>query len=89
MVKRSKRLHRIFDYARPAYDTANIVQHRATSETEMSAMKPEVATPPFSSMPDLDMTLLTLSDIDRHPERKMAAIKPEVEITFERKHMAK
>ena len=27
-------------------------------------------------------------DIDRHPERKMAAIKPEVEITVERKEMA-
>ena len=39
-------------------------------------------------MPDLDMALPILFDIGRHPERKMAAIKPEVEITFKRKDMA-
>jgi hypothetical protein len=38
-------------------------------------------------MLDLDMALPTLFDIDRHPEPKMAVIKPEVEITFERKEM--
>ena len=47
------------------------------------------ATPKFAATPDLDMALRTLFDIDRHPECKMAAIKPEVEITFERKQMAK
>ena len=34
------------------------------------------------------MALRILYDTDRHPECKMAAIKPEVEITFERKEMA-
>ncbi len=47
-----------------------------------------MATPTFSTTPDLDMVLSTLPDIDRHPERKMAAIKSEVEITLERKYMA-
>ncbi len=43
----------------------------------------------FSTMPHLDTALATLSDIDRHPEHKTAAIKPEVEITFEREQMTK
>ena len=38
-------------------------------------------------MPDLDVALPTLPDIDRHSEPKMGAIKPEVEITFERTEM--
>ena len=32
----------IFEYARPEYDTADIVRQRPTSETQMSATKPEV-----------------------------------------------
>ena len=39
-------------------------------------------------MPDLNMSLRTLPDIVPLPKFKMAAIKSEVEITFERREMA-
>ena len=50
--------------------------------------KIQTATPTFSTMPDLDMALPTLSDVVRLPKCKMAVSKPEVEITFERTGMA-
>ena len=39
-------------------------------------------------MPDLNMSLRTLPGIVPLPKLKMVAIKPEVEITFERREMA-
>jgi hypothetical protein len=47
------------------------------------------ATSQFLTMPDSDMASPTWLDINRHPKLKMAATKPEVEITFERKELAK
>ncbi len=69
----------------------------------MAANKPEVeinleqkagkaipmATSQFFIMPDSDMASPTWVDIDRHPKLKMAATKPEVELTFEWKELAK
>jgi len=43
--------------------------HAITNETSK-------ATPQFSTMPDFDMALSTLPDIDRHSEHKMEAMKP-------------
>ena len=41
----------------------------------------------FATMLDTSLTLTTLPDVGRLPEFKMAAIKPEVEITFKRREM--
>jgi len=51
------------------------------------------ATPTFSTMPDIDMALPKRSDISQHQKLicrpRNRKWKPEVKITFERKHMAK
>ncbi len=56
--------------------------------TERDGGAISTAVPIFSTMPDLDISLTTLSDVDRHPELKMSDTKPEVETTFEQKEMA-
>ena len=43
----------------------------------------------FVTTPDMNSTLVTLLDIVQHQKNKMANYKPEVEITFEQKQMAK
>ena len=46
---------------------------------------PSTAITTFLIMPELVMTLPTLSDIDRQPKFKMAVTQPEVELTIDRK----
>jgi len=78
----------IFDHARPRYDTADMVRHRSRNRkwkpevkrgsgnnisAERAGEAIPAATPTFSTTPDQNMALSTVSDISLHRKHKLRA----------------
>ena len=73
-----------FDMTHSISETGNENNFRMKSVSDPIA----TANPKVAPMPDSSMTLPTLPDVRLLPELKIAANKPEVEVTFERTELA-